>query len=223
MTWPVLFFAAGLGTRMGTLTQDRPKPLIHVAGKPLIDHALAFADPAQFGPRVVNLHYKGQMIRDHLTGQDILFSDESHGLRETGGGLRAALPLLGAGPVITMNTDAVWSGPNPLAHLVQAWRPGMGALLLVVDQDNAHGHSGGGDFDLGSDGQLQRGTATIYTGAQIIDPAAVNWPPDDVFSMNVIWDQLAAKGRLYGLRYPGRWCDVGQPASIPLAEAMCDV
>ncbi|MDP5359996.1 MAG: NTP transferase domain-containing protein, partial [Paracoccaceae bacterium] len=94
MSLPILFFAAGLGTRMGTLTAQRPKPLIKVGGKALIDHALQIAEVAQVGTKVVNLHYKGDMIRQHLKDQDVLFSDESDMLLETGGGLRLALPLL---------------------------------------------------------------------------------------------------------------------------------
>lgn len=223
MTLPILLFAAGLGTRMGTLTQDQPKPLIHVAGKPLIDHALDLAEAGQTTPKVVNLHYRGEMIRHHLAGRNILFSDESDVLRETGGGLRHALPLLGASPVVTMNTDAVWRGPNPIAHVIKAWDPQMEALLLIVEKQNVIGHQGPGDFRIDQEGRLHRAPNTIYTGVQIIRTECLNDIQDTAFSMNVVWDKIAARGGLFGTVYNGQWCDVGQPTSIPLAEAMLDV
>ncbi|WP_108813303.1 nucleotidyltransferase family protein [Loktanella sp. Alg231-35] len=223
MTVPILLFAAGMGTRMGALTADRPKPLIPVAGKPLLDHALDLAKDAQIGNAVVNLHYKGQMIRDHLAGQDVLFSDETDCLLETGGGLRKALPLLGASPALTMNTDAVWNGPNPVTHIQNAWDDKMEALLLMVPTKNVHGHLGKGDFEIDADGRLHRGPGAIYTGVQMIRTEALFDIPEQAFSMNVVWDQIAARGRLYGTLYDGQWCDVGQPESITIAEAMLHV
>ena len=112
-----MLFAAGLGTRMGALTAHRPKPLVEVAGRPLIDHALDLAREAAVPRVVANLHYRGEMIRDHLAGSPVLFSDETDRILETGGGLRQALPLLGPGPVYTLNSDAVWTGANPLTTL----------------------------------------------------------------------------------------------------------
>jgi len=221
--WPIMFFAAGLGTRMGALTRDRPKPLIEVAGAPLIDHALTHAQAPQFGPKVVNLHYKGDMIRAHLAGRNVRFADESDRLLDTGGGLRAALPLLGSGPVMTMNCDAVWKGANPLEQLAAAWRPEMDALLLLVEPQNVLGHPGKGDFLLDAEGKPQRGPGLIYTGAQIIDPKLLAGIEQDVFSLNLAWDHAIAKGTLHAVVYPGEWCDVGQPDSIALAEALCDV
>lgn len=223
MSFPILLFAAGLGTRMQPLTNTRPKPLIEVAGKALIDHALDLAQEAEACPIVVNLHYKAAMIRDHLRAQKVLFSDETEALLETGGGLRKALPLLGAGPVMTMNTDAVWRGPNPVAQLVEAWRPEMEALLLLVEPQNTVGHKGAGDFAIGKDNRLTRSHGAIYTGVQIMRPDVLAEIDDSAFSLNRAWDKIAARGGLFGHRYGGQWCDVGQPESIPLAEAMCDV
>lgn len=223
MSLPILLFAAGLGTRMGTLTADRPKPLIKVGGKALIDHALQIATEAQTGVKVVNLHYKGDMIRQYLHGQDVVFSDESDLLRETGGGLRHALALLGSTTVITMNTDAVWRGSNPVRHLLEAWDPKMEALLLVVEKHNAVGHPGKGDFLRDPEGRLQRGPGAIYTGLQIIRTDVMAEIAQTAFSMNVAWDIIAQRGGLYGSVYGGQWCDVGQPSSIPLAEAMINV
>ena len=217
----LMIFAAGLGTRMRALTADRPKPLIAVAGKPLVDHALALADAAGLARPVVNLHYRGAMIRAHLAGRDIGFSDEADMLLDTGGGLRAALPLLPPGPVLTLNSDAVWTGPNPLSALSGAFDPArMDALLALVPCDRATGHAGAGDFALAADGRLSRGGAFVYTGAQMIDPAGLADIPETVFSLNRLWDRAAARGRLFGLVHPGGWADVGRPEGIAAAEAM---
>lgn len=217
----VMLFAAGLGTRMAPLTNHMPKPLIPVGGKPLIDHALAQIDAA--GPLriVVNLHYKAAMLRDHLARRPgILFSDESAEILETGGGLKAALPLLGANPVYTMNTDAVWSGGNPLTELADGWAAArMEARLLLVHRDSAIGHNGPGDFDLDGDGRLTRGGPYVYTGTQIIATPRVAAMPGQNFSLNPVWDRMAEEGRLFGALHHGGFCDVGRPDGIALAEA----
>ncbi|WP_342077504.1 nucleotidyltransferase family protein [Yoonia sp. SS1-5] len=223
MTQPILFFAAGLGTRMRHLVVDQPKPLVKVGSKALIDHALGFADAPDLQPKVVNLHYKSDMLRAHLGTRNIVFSDETDKLRETGGGLKHALPLLGTSPVITMNTDAVWRGANPIEQLRQGWQPQMEALLLMVPKENVHGHLGKGDFLRSEDGRLRRGPGDIYTGVQMIRTETLADMQQDAFSMNVIWDQIADRGGLYGLTYQGQWCDVGQPAGIPIAEEMLGV
>ena len=223
MTMPVMLFAAGKGTRMKTLTQDRPKPMIPVAGRPLLDHALEIVDGADVGPSVINIHYLPEVIRAHLADRDILFSDETDALLETGGGLRKALPLLGHGPVVTMNTDAAWQGPNPIAALQKAWQPEMEALLLLAPKASAHGHLSAGDFRVDDTGRLHRAPEMIYTGVQIIKPAVLSEIAEPAFSMNVAWDIIAQRGGLFGVVYDGQWCDVGQPSSIPIAEAMRDV
>ena len=221
VTLPVMLFAAGFGTRMGALTADRPKPLIEVAGRALIDHALDLVEG--YGPPrvVVNLHYLAGQITAHLAGRDILFSRETPEILETGGGLRAALPLLGPGPVFTMNTDAVWRGPNPLCHLAAQWRPEeMDALLLCVPGDQAIGHDGAGDFRIAADGRATRGPGLIYTGVQIIKPDLLHGIAETAFSLNILWDRMLAEGRLSATPYPGQWCDVGRPEGIRSAEAM---
>lgn len=216
----LMLFAAGFGTRMGALTRNRPKPLVEVAGRPLIDHALDLARGAGIGRVVANTHYLGDQIVAHLAGTGVGVSDETDRILETGGGLRKALPLLGPGPVFTLNTDAIWTGPNVLSALRAAWRPGMGALLALVPVARAVGHSGTGDFTLAPDGRIARGPGHVYTGAQILDPAGLRDIPEDVFSLNLLWDRMLAEGRVFGLVHPGGWCDVGRPDSIPLAEAM---
>lgn len=221
-SFPLMLFAAGFGTRMGKLTANRPKPLIKVAGRALIDHALDLADAAGVAHKIVNLHYLPEQIRGHLAHRDdIVFSPELPQILETGGGLRHAAPLLGQGPVITLNTDAIWTGPNPLATLIKAWRPDiMDALLMLVEPDQATGHTGAGDFAVAPDGTLTRGPGAIYTGAQIIRTDMLADVQDVAFSLNLIWDRILAQGRLYGIFHSGKWCDVGQPESIPLAETM---
>lgn len=217
----VMIFAAGLGTRMGALTRDCPKPLIEVAGRPLIDHALDLVQAAGLGRTVINLHYKGDMLRAHLAGRDIAFSDESAALLETGGGLRHALPLLGPDPVFTLNSDAVWRGRNPFTALSAAWWPSrMEALLLLLPPSSALGHAGTGDFLRGDDGRLRRGPGLVFSGLQIIRTDTLHDVPHDAFSLNVLWDAMAARGTLFGLPYDGQWCDVGHPQGLPLAERL---
>jgi MurNAc alpha-1-phosphate uridylyltransferase len=218
----VMIFAAGRGTRMAPLTDTRPKPLVEVAGRCLLDHALDLTEAAAIPRRVVNIHYLGAQIAAHLAPRpDILISDESDALLETGGGLRKALPLLGPGPVFTLNSDAVWSDPGALSTLRAAWDPScMDALLLLVPADRAHGHSGAGDFAMDRDGRLTRAGQLIYTGAQIVDPAGLQDIPEAAFSLNVLWTRLADAGRLFGVIYAGHWADVGTPAGIGIAEDM---
>lgn len=216
-----MLFAAGFGTRMGVLTADRPKPLIPVAGRPLLDHAIDLAQGAGIGRIVVNTHYRAEQIATHLAGRPVAISRESPDILDTGGGLRAALPLLQAQEILTLNTDAIWHGPNPLTRLREAWDPGaMDALLLCLPPAQAVGHAGKGDFVMAADGRLARGEGLIYSGAQIIKAEALDDMPEGAFSLNRVWDRLLDAGRLHGCTYPGKWCDVGHPGGIALAEEM---
>ena len=217
---PLMIFAAGLGTRMRPLTDSLPKPLIPVAGRTLLDRALDLGRAAGAGPVAVNTHYLGSQIADHLAGQDVAISDEPGTILDTGGGLRQALPLLGAGPVMTLNPDVVWTGPNPLAALDAAWRDDMDALLMLVPLDRAAARQGAGDFSLDAEGRIARRGDYVYGGAQIIRPHRLAEIPDRVFSLNRLWDLLIAEGRAFGIVHAGGWCDVGYPEAIPLAERM---
>lgn len=219
MSLPLMVFAAGKGTRMAPLTDRLPKPLIPVAGQTLLDRALDLGRRAGAGRVVVNIHHLGGQIRDHIGGQAAI-SDESDLLLETGGGLRKALPLLGPGPVITMNPDVIWLGPNPVAALLDAWRDDMDALLMLVPVGRAHGRQGGGDFSLDPAGRLIRGGDLVYGGAQIIRPDRLAEIAEDVFSLNRLWDLMIADGRAFGAIHAGAWCDVGRPDCIPLAEGL---
>jgi MurNAc alpha-1-phosphate uridylyltransferase len=221
-----MVFAAGLGTRMGPLTRDRPKPLLAVGGRTLLDHALALVRAAGVERIVVNTHAHAGQVREHLArvAPDVLVSHEPVRL-ETGGGLKRALPLLGPGPVFTLNADMVWQGPNPFAALAAAWDPRrMGAQLALVPRAAAAGHDGRGDFFRDAAGRLaRRGAAPtadhVYAGAEIIDTAALDSFPEEVFSLNAVWDALITAGRLYGTVHHGGWVDVGRPEGIALAEA----
>jgi MurNAc alpha-1-phosphate uridylyltransferase len=218
-----MLFAAGFGTRMGALTQDRPKPMVDVAGKPLIDHAIAITTGGGLRRIVANVHYLSDQVRAHVTPVGIEISDESDRILETGGGLRKAQALLGAGPVFTLNTDAVWTGSGLLAQMLAAWDPArMDALLMLVPTERAIGYRGVGDFALREDGQISRGHGFVYTGLQIINPVGIADIEDDVFSLNRLWDQMLASGRAYGVIHDGGWCDVGRPESIALAERMLE-
>lgn len=223
-----MIMAAGLGTRMGALTKARPKPLLPVAGRPLIEHAIDRAVEGGARRVVVNLHYLGDLLRTHLAaragGPEIAFSDESDELLETGGGVKRALPLLGADPFYVVNSDAVWTGAPPLPALAAAWRPSeMDALLLLVRTADARAYSRRGDFDLDANGAPRRRgdrpkAAYVYTGAQIIRPEAFADTPDGPFSTNLVWDRLLAAGRLRAVAHEGEWVDVGTPEGLAEAE-----
>lgn len=218
---PLMIFAAGKGTRMAPLTDTRPKPLIEVAGRNLLDRALDMGRSAGAGRVVVNTHYLGQQIKDHLAGSDVAISDEADLLLETGGGLRKALPLLGEGPVMTLNPDVIWTGPNPLAALRAAWDDRrMDALLMLVAHDRARGRVGPGDFSLDAGGRISRKGDFVYAGCQIIRTERLAEIGDEIFSLNRLWDLMIAEGRAYGIAHPGGWCDLGRPETIAMAEAM---
>lgn len=217
---PAMIFGAGFGTRMGALTTDRPKPLIEVAGRALIDHALALVRDAGAGPVVVNAHYKAGMLAAHLADAGVTVTVETPGILDTGGGLKRALPMLGGGAVFTLNPDCIWRGPNPLRCLERGWAPGMDALLLVVPRARAVAHGGAGDFAIAADGRLGRGGDYVYTGAQILCTDRLGEIGKDVFSLNEYWDLLGRGGGLHGLVYDGAWCDVGHPDGIGRAEAL---
>ncbi|MBO9395319.1 nucleotidyltransferase family protein [Shimia sp. R9_2] len=219
----IMLFAAGFGTRMGTLTKDRPKPLLSVGGKTLLDHTLDLAQAVSPQKIVVNAHYHYVQIGAHLAHKDVAVSVESPDILETGGGLRHALPLLGEGPVFTSNTDAVWRGPNPFELLKSAWNPeSMDALLLCVPKEHAVGHVRSGDFLVDADGKLTRGPGQIYTGVQILKTQGLSEIRETAFSLNLLWDRMLENDRLFGLTYPGSWCDVGSPEGIALAETMLE-
>ncbi|MBT2131865.1 nucleotidyltransferase family protein [Aliiroseovarius lamellibrachiae] len=215
----IMIFAAGFGTRMGALTSDRPKPLIPVAGRPLIDHAIALATDAGIGKIVANVHYLPDQLITHLAPHGIAISDERDEILETGGGFKKALPMLGGGAVITLNSDAVWTGSNPITRLKAAWDPErMDALMALVPRENAIGYTRNGDFTLDEAGRLTPGEGLVYTGCQIIKTDLFAHHNKTCFSMWDIWQQILAQRRMFGILHDGHWCDVGHPDGIKLAE-----
>ena len=226
-----MVMAAGIGKRMRPLTATRPKPLVRVAGKPLIDHSLDRIEAAGISHVVVNVHYLADALEAHLAKQKRSFtlavSDERGELLETGGGMVKALPLLKGDPILIVNSDNIWTdGPqDSIRNLARHWDGDrMDALLLVIRQASATGHGGKGDFHMDPSGKLSRRkpgrvAPFVYTGIQLISPRLLVGAPDGPFSTNLLWDRAIAAGRLYGLSHMGQWFDVGPPASIAPTEA----
>ena len=219
-----LIFAAGFGTRMGALTKDTPKPLVQVAGRPLIDYAYDLVTDLE--TVVVNLHYFSSQLETHLAAHNnVKTLRETPDILETGGGLKNALPLLGNDPVVTLNSDAIWTGTNPVTALCETWDPAkMDALLTLIPIQNAQEHRGSGDFNLCTTGQISRRGAAInasyvYGGAQIIKTDLLAKITGKSFSLNLLWDQMLAKNRAYGIVHNGGWVDVGRPQGIDVAAA----
>lgn len=226
-----MVMAAGLGKRMRPLTATRPKPLVEVAGRPLIDHALARLEAAGVRKAVVNVHYLADALEAHLAKRpgmmEIAVSDEREQLLETGGGLVKALPLLDADPFLVANSDNLWvDGPiDSLRLLATNWDDArMDALLLLVPLARAHCHTGRGDFHMSATGALRRrgphGVAPfVFTGVQMMSKRLLAGDvPDGPFSTNILWDRAIAEGRLHGAVHQGLWFDVGRPESIRRAE-----
>ena len=227
MTRPLMIFAAGFGTRMRPLTEERPKPLIKVGGIALIDHAMELGQISKSGPIVVNAHYKAQMIHDHFEGVNVTVLTEEPVILDTGGGLRNALPKLGAGPLATLNSDPVWEDPSALAQLWEHWDPDqMDCLLCVIPKQLVYGHPGPGDFDLGDHGRLrfrtQETASYVYSGLQIIKPETLSLISEPVFSLRDVWKKLEKTDRLLGYVHASSWCEVGHPDAIQEAEALLD-
>ena len=234
-----MLLAAGLGTRMRPLTDHTPKPLIRVAGKPLIQYALERLRAAGVRKVVMNVHWLADQLEEWARRQvpppEILVSDERGKLLETGGGIRKALPLLGDDPFYVVNTDSIWlDGEIPaLARLAAAWDDArMDALLLLCPLERAVGHGRGGDF-LCRDGSLpqnapcplrratreEKAGAPVFTGIYIVHPRLFATAPDTPrFSMNVLFDAAMGRGRLHGLMHDGTWLHVGTPGAIAEAE-----
>jgi len=222
-----MVLAAGLGTRMRPLTNDKPKPLIEAAGRTLLDRALDRVEEIGVTRAVVNLHYFPDMMRAHLDQRDtpeISYSDETDQLLETGGGIVRALPLLGDNPFVAINSDNIWLGERSLSPLLEMWQPDkMDVLLLLVPVENAIGYTRSGDFSLDDESRLiRRGDAPnaplVFSGAQIINPAVFADAPSGPFSLNVVWDQIIRARRAFGVLHRGGWCDVGTPDGLHLAE-----
>ncbi|MFI4976270.1 MAG: nucleotidyltransferase family protein [Caulobacterales bacterium] len=225
-----MVMAAGLGTRMRPLTNQRPKALVEVAGKALIDHTLDRLEEAGVTKAVVNVHAFAELMEDHLARRrspQILISDERAGLLETGGGLKRARAMLGEDPIWVANSDYVWieGVDRPLDMLARTWDPAaMDACLIVIPKDRTLGFDTPGDFFRDATGRLaHRGDAAEAPlhcfGVEILDPTLVYAVRDDRFSLFQVWMAAAARGRLHGVTPDGLWMQVGDPAALELAEA----
>jgi N-acetyl-alpha-D-muramate 1-phosphate uridylyltransferase len=234
-----MVLAAGKGLRMRPLTNRRPKPLVAVAGRSLIDRAIDRVQDAGINNVVVNLHYRGEMLRRHLDkrqGLECVYSDESKSLLETGGGVKKALKKLVGNdprpkPFLVLNSDALWldgfgkgaAGDNALARLAAAWDGRrMDALLLMQPTDKALGHKGAGDYRLKRDAHLVRvpgGPAPyVFSGIQILHQRLFEQSPRGAFSLVRLYDKAEKSGRLFGLKHTGVWMDVGTPDGVTMAE-----
>ena len=225
-----MVLAAGLGTRMRPLTDDRPKALVELAGRSLIDHVLDRLGDAGVARAVVNVHWFADRLEAHLAargrGPAIVISDERTELLETGGGLKKAAPLLGPDPVYVANIDSVWTDRgDALGDLARLWDPArMDAVLLLARREGSIGFEGGGDFFLADDGRLTfRGDAPAapfaYMGVHITRPDYADAGPDGAFSLSPLWRASSAAGRLYGCVLDGDWMHVGDPQARDAAEA----
>jgi N-acetyl-alpha-D-muramate 1-phosphate uridylyltransferase len=226
-----MVLAAGYGQRMRPLTLTRPKPLVEVAGKALIDYGFERLRAAGVETAVVNVHYLPEQIEAWAVRQSaprIVISDERGEILDTGGGIAKALPLLGEKPFFVINSDSFWvdEGEAALDRLRAAWDDEkMDCLLLLSRLERTVGYDGKGDFVRGDDGRLARravapqGVALVYSGAYLVAPRLFQGAPQGSFSMNLLWDRAIAAGRLFGIEHFGRWLHVGTPEAIPLAEA----
>lgn len=227
-----MVLAAGLGKRMRPLTATRPKPLVEVAGKPLLDHVFDRLRSAGIKRAVVNVHYLADALEAHIKHKikdiEVLVSDERALLLETGGGLVKALPLIPDEHFLVVNSDNLWiDGPvDAIRLLASRWDEAtMDALLLVVPLARANCHNGRGDFHMDPLGRLSRRKAGriapfVYTGVQIVSRRLAEGAPDGPFSTNLLWDRAIETGRCFGVVHQGLWFDVGTPAAIGKAEAL---
>jgi len=224
-----MVLAAGMGTRMRPLTDTTPKPLVRVAGKPLIDHVLDRLSEAGVEHAAVNVHYLAEQIESHVASRKkpkITISDERGLLLGTGGGLLKALPALGDAPLYLINSDTIWiDGVQPnLARLAAAFDPAaMDALLLLAPTTGSIGYAGRGDFTFAADGRLSRRAEReiapfVYAGAAILSPALFKDAPKGEFALTDLFERAAEQGRLHGLRLEGLWMHVGTPGAITAAE-----
>jgi MurNAc alpha-1-phosphate uridylyltransferase len=226
-----MVMAAGMGKRMRPLTASQPKPMVRVAGKPLIDHALDRLVEAGVTKAVVNVHYLADALEAHLgerKNPEILISDERDMLLETGGGMVRAQPML-PDPFFCLNADNIWlDGPRDAFHdLSDRWNPDeMDALLLMVPHARALNFRGKGDFHMDPIGRLARRRSGriapfIYTGIQLVSHRLLRDAPEGAFSTNILWERAIEDGRLFGAAFTGQWFEVGTPQSIaPTEEAL---
>ncbi|MEM9839909.1 MAG: nucleotidyltransferase family protein [Pseudomonadota bacterium] len=221
-----MVLAAGLGTRIRTLDPETPKPLIKVAGKPLIAYAMETLAEGGGDNFVVNVHHRAEQLESYLSSQadhSVQISDEREQLLETGGGIVKALPLLGDCPFFCTNTDAIMiGGSTPAAKLLrEAWTEDMDALLLMAPLASASGYAGDGDFSLAPDGQIATlvpSAPFVFTGLQILRPSLFEGAVIEPVSTRAFWTKARERGRMYGVVFDGTWMHVGDPEGHRIAS-----
>ncbi|MDE2376677.1 nucleotidyltransferase family protein [Bradyrhizobium sp.] len=224
-----MVLAAGFGLRMRPLTDKMPKPLVPVAGRPLLDHVLDKLDQAGVTEAVVNVHYLPDQIIDHVAGRKrprVIVSDERDQVLGTGGGVVKALPQLGDAPFYHVNSDTLWiDGVRPnMARLAENFDPArMDIMLLMAPTASSIGYAGRGDYTMLPDGTLRKRRENqvvpfVYAGAAIIAPQIFAGAPQGEFSLTKMFDRANEQDRLYGLRLDGVWMHVGTPDAVQLAE-----
>jgi MurNAc alpha-1-phosphate uridylyltransferase len=224
-----MVLAAGLGQRMRPLTDHMPKPLVSVAGQPLLDHVLDKLAAAGVSEAVVNVHYLPDQIIEHVKPRSlpqVLISDERDKVLGTGGAVVKALPLLGSEPFFHVNADTMWiDGVRPnLARLAETFDPErMDILLLMAPTATSIGYSGRGDYSMLPDGALrkrreQQVVPFVYAGAAIMSPSIFADAPPGEFSLPKMFDRANEEERLFGLRLDGVWMHVGTPDAVQAAE-----
>ena len=224
-----MVLAAGFGVRMRPLTDRMPKPLVRVAGQPLLDHVLDKLGDAGVRQAVINVHYLPDQIIDHVAARArprIIISDERDAVLGTGGGVVKALPLLGDDPFFLLNSDTMWiDGVRPnLARMAEAFDLArMDVLLLMAPTTNSIGYNGRGDYAMLADGALRKRRELqvvpfVYAGAAILSPALFSDAPQGEFPLTRMFDRANERERLFGLRMDGVWMHVGTPDAVHAAE-----
>ncbi len=228
----VMLLAAGLGTRMRPLTETTPKPLLRVAGKPLLDRVISEAIDAGLDRFVVNAHHHAGQVESHVATLTTRFNPARFALsREpdaalgTGGGVKAALPLLATDPVLVMNTDAFWVGESgkPITRMLDRYAEGGAEMvLLCAHPRDAHGFRRSHDFCLDPQGRITRdtGAPVIYAGVCVLARSLFVGTPDGPFSLSRLLDVTLDRGSLLGIVLDAPWLHVGDPKGLAEAEAL---
>ena len=232
MNEPLMILAAGRGKRMLHLTDDKPKPLVSILGRTLLDRVIDHAVKANINDIVINTCYKGNMIEKALKDRlevNIQFSREEEAL-ETGGGVLNALPLLlpkGKNGFFVANADPLWVDKTTsiFEQLRQKWTPNdTDILLALIPKNQAFGALHHGDYFLNVDGQLRRKTKTdpdapyFFTGIQMLHPRIFNGVSAGIFSLVSLYDRAQQTGRLKAVIYDGDWYHVGTPEAVLATE-----
>jgi MurNAc alpha-1-phosphate uridylyltransferase len=233
MNMPLQAFilAAGLGTRMRPLTEERPKPLVELAGRSLLERTLDHLEAACVSDVVINTHYKADQIETRLKERrtpriSLSFEPE---LLETGGGIKKVLPHFN-GDFLVLAGDGFWEdrpdaeNGNALRTLAQNWRPEeMDILMLLQPVERMTLTQGIGDYHLDAEGRAvrakdQSGTY-MFTGLRINRPDIFNGALEGPFSYLELMDEAQRKGRLYGLVYGGEWHHISTPEDVLRVQA----